>query len=198
LNHFEEGECGPIYGFQFRHCGALYMQGKHDYDGYGVDQVRQVIQSLKEDPFGRRHVINLWNVTDINNKELVLPPCHVLYIFLVSEIDGEKYLSLHMTQRSCDALLGLPFNIVSCTLFLLMMAHQTGYKPYKFYHSIADFHIYENHFDAVVKQISRNPCMFPYVSLNCDVKDDPKDYEFSDFTFHDYYHHNLIKADMVV
>lgn len=192
LQHFEDGECGKIYGHQWRNWGGDIRRA-----GTGIDQVRNVIDSLKNDPFGRRHIINGWNVADIANKELSLPPCHILYVFMVREKDGQKYLSLMMTQRSCDVFLGLPFNIVSCSMFLLIMAHQVNMKPDRFIHSIADFHLYESHIDAATLQIQRNPCAFPYISINGDQKDDPKDYDYSDIEITDYHSYPSIRVDMI-
>ncbi len=195
LTNYDEGETGPIYGFQWRHWGALYQNGKNDYTGEGIDQVANVINSLKTDPFSRRHIISAWNVEDID--KMCLPPCHVLYQFLVHEENDQKYLSLMMYQRSCDTFLGLGFNICSLGMFLLMMSHQVNMKPHRIIHSVCDLHIYETHVDAVTKQIQRTPCMFPYISINCEPKEKIEDYEYSDLLIEDYYHHAAIKADMV-
>jgi len=195
LDNYDEGEGGPIYGFQWRHFGAKYIQGKSDYTGEGVDQVQQVIDSLQTDPFGRRHIINAWNASDLS--KMCLSPCHVLYQFLVHEKDGQKYLTLSMYQRSCDVFLGLPFNICSMGMLLLMMSHRVGMKPWKLIHSVADAHLYETHIEAATKQTHREPCMFPYISINCEPKDKLEDYQFSDITIDNYFHHSAIKADMV-
>ncbi len=195
LNHYNVGETGPIYGFQWRHTTAQYIQGKHNYEGEGIDQVAQVIESLTYDPYSRRHIINAWNVGDLD--KMVLPPCHVLYMFSVCEIDNQKYLSLMMTQRSCDTFLGLGFNICSLGIFLTLMAHRVGMKPYKIIHSIADMHIYETHMEAASEQIQRKPYPFPYIKINCAPKQKLEDYEFSDIKIENYFHHNTIKADMV-
>lgn len=191
---YNEGETGPIYGFQWRHAGAKYIQGKHDYAGEGVDQVAQVIHSLQTDPFSRRHIINSWNVQDLD--EMCLPPCHVLYQFMVHEDQEQKYLSLMMYQRSCDTFLGLPFNICSLGMFLTMMAHRVNMKPFKIIHSIADMHIYENHIEQASTQIQREPCMFPYIRIDCDPKEKLEDYNFKDIVVEDYYHHTPIAAEM--
>jgi dihydrofolate reductase/thymidylate synthase len=194
LNNYEEGECGPIYGFQWIHWGAKYINGKTEYKNEGINQVKNVINSLKNNPYSRRHIISGWNVSDLD--QMCLPPCHVLYQFLVHETNNRKYLTLMMTQRSCDTFLGLPFNICSLGLFLIMMAKQVDMIPYKIIHSIADMHIYENHIDAVKEQLSRTPYPFPYISLNV-KKENIEDYEFNDFTLHSYHYHPSIKADMV-
>lgn len=196
LTEYEEGECGPIYGFQFRHFAAQYVQGKNNYDNEGIDQVQRCIESLKNDPFSRRHVISLWNVEDLN--KMCLVPCHLLYQFMVHEENGQKYLSLSMYQRSADLFHGVPFNVSSMGFLLMLMCHQVGMKPYKLIHSIGDAHVYESHVSAVKEQLQRDPCMFPYVSIQSDVKPDIKDYNFEDIVIEDYYSHNMIKADMVV
>ena len=102
-----------------------------------------------------------------------------------------------MTQRSADMFLGVPFNICSIAMFLLMMSHRVGMKPWKLIHNINDAHIYETHIEAAAKQIRREPCMFPYISINCDPKDKLEDYKFEDITIEDYFHHTAIKADMI-
>lgn len=195
LSNYDEGETGPIYGFQWRHWNAEYKQGTHDYANKGIDQVQNVIQSLQSDPYGRRHIISAWNVEQLD--EMCLPPCHVLYQFMCHEENGQMYLSLMMYQRSCDVFLGLPFNICSLGMFLTIMAHRVNMKPYKIIHSIADFHLYETHIQAATQQIQRDPCCFPYISLNCDVKENIEDYNFEDIKIENYYHHNPIKAEML-
>lgn len=196
LSDYEEGECGPIYGFQWRHFGATYVPNKTDYTGEGIDQVAQVIESLQKDPFSRRHIINAWNVADID--KMALPPCHHTYQFMCHEENGKIYLSVFLYQRSCDAFHGLGFNICSLGIFLMLMCHQTGYFPYALYHSISDMHIYETHFDAASKQIEREPYMFPYIRVGCEPKMNIEDYEFSDIIVENYNHYPSIKADMVV
>lgn len=184
LSHYHEGETGPIYGFQWKHFGATYVPGKHDYTGEGIDQIQNVIQSLKTDPFSRRHIISGWNPLQLS--EMCLPPCHVLYQFMVHEHDGNRYLSLSMYQRSADMFLGVPFNIASCSMFLVMMAHRVGMVPYKFIHNIGDAHIYSNHLDATNIQVNRMPFMFPYVRIvdDCEIE------------IQDYNSHRAIKAGM--
>lgn len=197
LTHYKEDECGPIYGFQWRHWGANYESGKTDYGTEGIDQIANVINSLKTDPFGRRHIINGWNVTQL--KEMCLPPCHVMYQFYVHEENGNKYLSLMMTQRSCDAFLGLPFNICSVAMLLFLMSHHVGMKPYKIVHSIGDMHIYKNHIKAVEQLVSRTPYQFPFIKFRKPNthKTDLSEYNFDDIEIVKYYCHDLIKAQMV-
>jgi len=195
LDEYAEGTCGPIYGHQWRSWNAEYDQTKNNHIGQGYDQVMQCINSLKTDPFSRRHIISGWNVAQL--EEMALPPCHVIYQFYVHEENDQKYLSLSMYQRSGDTFLGVPFNICSMGLFLLMMAHQVGYKPYKLVHTIGDMHIYKNHIEAVSKQLVRTPNMFPFIGISCDVKDKIEDYEFKDIIIDGYVSHAAISANMV-
>jgi thymidylate synthase len=123
--------------------------------------------------------------------------CHVLYQFSVHEENDQKYLSLMMQQRSCDTFLGMPFNICSLSMFLLMMAHKTNMKPYKIVHSIGDMHIYKNHTEAVKEQLQREPFMFPYARIKSDIKNDLSEYDLKDFDIQDYFCYPSIKADMV-
>jgi len=195
LGKYREGECGPIYGHQWRSWSAPYVIGKTQYRGEGIDQVQRCIDSLKKDPFGRRHIISGWNVDQLD--DMALPPCHLLYQFLAHEDHGQIYLTLSMYQRSADMFLGVPFNVCSMGMFLMMMAHTLGYKPYKIVHSIGDLHIYETHVDAVNKQLDRAPCMFPYISISCEPKENLEDYSYSEINIEGYSSHPSIKADMV-
>ena len=195
LTNYQEGECGPIYGHQWRSWSAPYIIGKSKYPNEGIDQVQKCIDSLKNDPFGRRHIISGWNVDQLD--EMALPPCHVLYQFFVHEQNGQMYLSLSMYQRSADTFLGVPFNVCSMGIFLIMMAHTLNYKPYKIVHSIGDMHLYETHIDAATKQLMRTPCMFPYISISCEPKDALEDYQYSDIVIDRYSSYPSIKADMV-
>ncbi len=195
LYEYDEGKCGPIYGHQWRSWNAEYDQTKINHIGEGYDQVQACINSLKFDPFSRRHIISGWNVSQL--EEMTLPPCHVIYQFYVHEKNNQRYLSLSMYQRSGDTFLGVPFNICSMGLFLMIMAHQVGYKPYKLVHTIGDMHIYETHVAAVNKQIKRTANMFPFIGILSDVKDNIEDYEFNDIIIDGYVSHNIIKADMI-
>ncbi len=195
LSEYAEGKCGPIYGHQWRAWGAPYDQDKLTHIGEGIDQVQQCLKSLKEDPFSRRHIISGWNVGQLD--EMALPPCHVIYQFYVHEDGGDRYLSLSMYQRSGDTFLGIPFNICSMGLFLILMSHQLGYKPYKLVHTVGDMHIYANHIEAITKQLVRAPCMFPFIGMPGIVRDNIQDYEFNDIIVDGYISHAAIKADMV-
>ena len=164
LNDYAEGECGPIYGFQWRHFNAKYEGCDADYTGKGVDQLGEIIRLIREEPNSRRMFMSGWNPTQM--KEMALPPCHVSYQFYVQ--DG--YLSCQMYQRSGDMFLGVPFNIGSTALLTYMLAHHTGLKPKKIVIVIGDAHIYEQHIDAVNTQLMREPMEFPTLKINCEQK----------------------------
>ena len=153
----ENGNLGPIYGYQWRK-----WQGT---DGEPVDQIRNVIRSIQEDPDSRRHVISAWNVGAL--KEMALPPCHILFQFYVS--NGK--LSCQLYQRSADIFLGVPFNIASYAMLMMMVAQVTGLQAYEFVHTLADAHIYMNHLDQVRLQLTRDPRPLPAMKLNPEVTD---------------------------
>nr|MBP7505620.1 thymidylate synthase [Prolixibacteraceae bacterium] len=139
----EDGELGPVYGAQWRSWTAS--------DGHTIDQISQVVDSLKNNPDSRRHIVSAWNVGDL--EKMHLPPCHLLFQFYVA---GGK-LSCQLYQRSCDVFLGVPFNIASYALLTLMMAQVTGYQPGDFIWTGGDVHIYTNHLDQVKLQLTRQP-----------------------------------------
>lgn len=156
---YEQGDMGPLYGFQFRHWGAEYKGCKAEYKGKGIDQIENVIKSIRNNPFSRRHVISSWNVSDID--KMVLPPCHVLVQFLVDSTG--KWLDTILYQRSGDMFLGVPFNICSYSLMARYVAERTGLRTRMFIHNIGDAHIYSNHVKQVKKQLKREPYPFPNV-----------------------------------
>lgn len=143
----EDGELGPIYGYQWRSWP--------DYAGGHIDQLKQVIESIKHNPDSRRHIVSAWNVGQINDMQL--PPCHILFQFYVAE--GK--LSCQLYQRSADLFLGVPFNIASYALLTMMMAQVTGLKPGEFIHTLGDVHIYHNHIDQVIVRLTREPRQNP-------------------------------------
>ncbi|KAL3104793.1 hypothetical protein niasHT_023992 [Heterodera trifolii] len=153
----EEGDLGPVYGFQWRHFGAEYRGTDADYTGKGTDQLAELIQDIRTDPNSRRHILCAWNVTDI--PQMALPPCHTLCQFYVS--DGE--LSCQLYQRSGDMGLGVPFNIASYSLLTQMIAHVTGLKGGEFVHTLGDAHIYLNHVESLKEQMDRTPKPFPRI-----------------------------------
>jgi len=177
------GNLGPVYGYQWRSWPTA--DGKH------IDQLAQVIESLKKNPDSRRHIVNAWNVGEI--EKMALPPCHILFQFYV--VDGK--LSCQMYQRSADIFLGVPFNIASYALLLMMVAQATGLKPYEFIHTLGDAHIYKNHLDQVKVQLQREPRKLPKMSINPERKN-ISDFVFEDFTLSDYDPHPHIKGDIAV
>ena len=179
----EEGNLGPVYGYQWRSWPAA--------DGRHIDQIRQVVDSLKANPDSRRHIVSAWNVGEIEN--MALPPCHILFQFYVA--DGK--LSCQLYQRSADIFLGVPFNIASYAFLTHMMAQVTGYKPGEFIHTLGDAHIYLNHTEQVKLQLSREPMKLPVLKLNPAVKD-ILDFSYNDFTIEGYNAHPGIKGEISV
>ena len=178
-----DGNLGPVYGYQWRSWPAS--------DGRHVDQISDVVRSLKENPDSRRHIVNAWNVGEI--EKMALPPCHVLFQFYVA---GGR-LSCQLYQRSADIFLGVPFNIASYSLLALMMAQVTGYKPGEFIHTFGDAHIYLNHIEQVRLQLTREPRPLPVMMLNPEVKD-IFSFKYEDFTLTGYDPHPAIKGEISV
>lgn len=179
----EDGNLGPIYGYQWRKWPAG--------DDQQIDQIMQVIKSIKEEPDSRRHLVSAWNVGALD--KMALPPCHVLFQFYVN--NGR--LSCQLYQRSADIFLGVPFNIASYSLLLMMMAQVTGLKPGEFIHTLGDAHIYMNHIEQVKLQLSRDPRPLPEMKLNPEVKD-LFDFRFEDFELLNYDPHPHIKGKISV
>ncbi len=179
----ENGNLGPIYGYQWRKWPA---GGDRQ-----VDQISQVIKSIIENPDSRRHIVNAWNVGVID--QMALPPCHVLFQFYVNE----GRLSCQLYQRSADIFLGVPFNIASYSLLLMMMAQVTGLKPGEFVHTFGDAHIYLNHMEQVKLQLSREPRTLPEMKLNPNVKD-LYAFQFEDFELINYDPHPHIRGEISV
>lgn len=177
------GELGPVYGYQWRSWPAP--------DGQHIDQLSQVIESIKKSPDSRRLLVSAWNVADLG--KMALPPCHVLFQFYVAE----GRLSCMMYQRSADMFLGVPFNIASYALLTMMVAQVTGYEPGEFIHALADTHIYINHLDQVKEQLSRTTRPYPTLKLNPDVKS-IYDFRYEDFILDGYDPHPSIKAPIAV
>lgn len=160
LQHYQEGEAGPIYGRQWRDFGGCYPPdlGGMD-DRMGIDQVTEAIRQIREDPTSRRILVSAWNPQQL--RLMALPPCHIMYQFYVD--DGE--LSCQMYQRSCDVGLGLPFNIASYALLTHMVAHVTGLRVGRLIMCLGDTHIYENHREGILEQIQREPRELPRLSF---------------------------------
>ena len=178
-----DGELGHIYGYQWRSWPG--------YNGEFIDQISQVVYDIKNNPDARRLIVSAWNVADLGNMNL--PPCHVLFQFYVAE----GRLSLQLYQRSADTFLGVPFNIASYSLLLMMMAQVTGLKPGDFIYTTGDTHLYLNHIEQARLQLTRTPRPLPAMRLNPDVKN-IFDFVYEDFTLENYDPWPHIKADISV
>ena len=178
----KHGNLGPVYGAQWR-----------NFNNEGTDQLMKLIDSLKNNPFSRRHIISAWNPSQVD--EMALPPCHTLMQFYVSS--DKKYLSCQLYQRSADTFLGVPFNIASYALLTCMLAQVCGYEPKEFIHTIGDAHIYENHFDVVKTQIEREPLPLPHLVLNKDI-DNLFDFKIEDIKLEGYQSHGPLKGKVSV
>lgn len=178
-----DGNLGHIYGYQWRSWP--------DYKGGSIDQISQVINSLKNNPESRRHIVSAWNVADLGN--MALPPCHVLFQFYVA--DG--HLSCQLYQRSADIFIGVPFNIASYSLLLMMVAQVTGLKPGEFVHTLGDAHIYSNHIEQVKLQLQREPRALPEIKINPEVSD-IFGFSYTDFALTGYDPHPHIKGAIAV
>lgn len=172
------GELGPVYGKQWR-------------DFRGFDQLKFIVEEIKRNPLSRRLIVSAWNPAELS--EMALPPCHAFMQFYVN--DGK--LSLQLYQRSGDIFLGIPFNIASYSLLLMMVAQVTNLIPFEFVHTIGDAHIYNNHLDQIKLQLSREPKKLPTMKLNPNVKS-LFDFKFEDFELENYHPHPRIKGSVAV
>lgn len=187
----EEGDLGPVYGFQWRHFGAKYKTCHDDYTGEGIDQLSEVINRIKNNPTDRRIIMSAWNPIDI--PQMALPPCHCLAQFYVA--NGE--LSCQLYQRSADMGLGIPFNIASYALLTHMIAHVAGLKAGEFVHTTGDTHVYLNHVEPLQEQLQRVPKRFPTLHFKRNVQS-IDDFQFEDFEVRDYNPYPTIKMQMAV
>ena len=189
----ENGDLGPVYGKQWR-----------DWNGEEIDQIKEIIETLKKNPNSRRMLVSAWNPSvlpdssksfpeNVANGKAALPPCHAFFQFYVA--DGK--LSLQLYQRSADVFLGVPFNIASYALLTMMMAQVCGYEPGDFIHTFGDVHIYNNHMEQVKLQLSREPRALPTMSLNPEIKN-IFDFDYKDFKLENYNPHPGIKAKVAV
>ena len=179
----ENGDLGPVYGSQWRSWPAP--------DGRKIDQIANVIESIRTKPDSRRHIVSAWNPAEVD--EMALPPCHCLFQFYVA--NGK--LSCQLYQRSADTFLGVPFNIASYALLTHMVAQVTGLGVGDFVHTLGDAHLYTNHFEQAKLQLTREPRALPTLRLNPDVRR-IEDFVFEDFAFEGYDPHPTIKAPIVV
>ncbi len=178
-----EGELGPVYGYQWRHWETP--------GGSAIDQIAQVLRSLKENPDSRRHIVTAWNPADV--PRMKLPPCHALFQFYVAD----RTLSCQMYQRSADIFLGVPFNIASYALLTLMMAQVCGFEPGEFVHTLGDAHLYLNHLEQAKQQLEREPREAPRLRLNPEEKD-LFGFRYEDFALEGYDPHPAIRAPIAV
>ena len=177
------GELGPVYGYQWRHWRTP--------EGREIDQISQVIESIRRKPNSRRHIVTAWNPADVDR--MALPPCHALFQFYVA--DGR--LSCQMYQRSADLFLGVPFNIASYALLTLMVAQVTGYAPGEFVLTLGDAHLYLNHLEQAREQLGRSARLFPRIKLNPQAKD-VFGFRYEDFILEGYDPHPAIRAPIAV
>ena len=179
----EDGSLGHIYGYQWRSWP--------DYDGGHIDQISRVVEEIKHNPDSRRMIVSAWNVADLD--KMNLPPCHLLFQFYVAD----DRLSLQLYQRSADTFLGVPFNIASYALLLMMVAQVCGLKPGEFIHTTGDTHLYLNHLEQARLQLERTPRPLPKMWLNPEIKE-LTDFDFSDFRLEGYDPHPHIPAKVSV
>ena len=180
---FLKGDLGHIYGYQWRSWP--------DYDGGHIDQIKEAIDTIQNNPDSRRIIVSAWNVADL--PQMNLPPCHAFFQFYVA--NGK--LSLQLYQRSADIFLGVPFNIASYALLLMMVAQVTGLEAGDFVHTLGDAHIYNNHIEQVREQLSREPRALPTMKLNPNVKS-IFDFKYEDFELTDYNPHPHIAGKVAV
>ena len=178
-----EGNLGPVYGYQWRSWPTP--------DGGHIDQIKQIVDQLKNNPDSRRIIVSAWNVADVN--KMALPPCHCLFQFYVA--DGK--LSCQLYQRSADIFLGVPFNIASYALLTLMLAQVCNLEPGDFIHTLGDAHIYNNHLEQAHLQLTREPKTLPKIKINPNVKD-IFSFKFEDFTLENYEAWPHIKGQVAV
>ena len=182
----ETGDLGPVYGVQWRSWPAPTPEDPH----HTIDQIAKVLDLIRTHPDSRRMIVTAWNPAQVDS--MALPPCHALFQFYVA--DGR--LSCQLYQRSCDMFLGVPFNIASYALLTLMMAQQAGLEPGEFVWTGGDCHIYDNHVEQVLEQLSRKP--YPYPTMRIRKADSIFSYQYEDFEVMDYQCHPAIKAPVAV
>ena len=181
IEGYAYGDLKNVYGYQWRSWGKP--------DGTSIDQIKDVINTIKHNPNSRRMIVSAWNVADV--EEMALPPCHTMFQFYVAE--GK--LSCQLYQRSADTFLGVPFNIASYALLTMMIARECGLEAGEFVHTLGDTHLYLNHMEQVDEQLSREPRALPTMHLNPEVKS-VFDFKYEDFTLEGYDPHPTIKAPM--
>ena len=200
----QEGDLGPIYGFQWRYAGAEYIDSQTDYHGQGFDQLKQLIEKLRDNPSDRRMIICSWNVPQLG--EMALPPCHCLVQFYVRQSKGQKsirHLDCQLYQRSADLGLGVPFNIASYSFLMYVLGKWCNLTPGKFIHTFGDVHVYSNHVEQLKVQLTRNPYEFPTVEFVGNVtlenlNEITMDEWCDSFIIKNYKCHSTLKMNMAV
>lgn len=191
LTSYEEGDLGPVYGFQWRHFGAQYINSTTDYTGQGVDQLAECINLIRHDPTNRRIIMSSWNPADLH--KMALPPCHMLCQFYV---EGD-YLDCRLDQRSGDMGLGVPFNIASYALLTHLIAHVCGKIARRFVLTLGDAHVYSNHVEPLKTQLTRQPYPFPHIVLDSSIRS-IGDFRLEHVKLVNYKYHPSIQMDMAV
>jgi thymidylate synthase len=202
LNHYQEGDMGPMYGYQLRFFNANYKDCNYNYLNKGVDQLKYVIDTILKDPFSRRIIMTTFNPAQVN--EGCLFPCHSLMIqFYIREEDGIYYVSQQNYIRSNDIFLGNPYNIASFALMSYLLCHHLNYitksnkyKPDMLYITLGDYHLYKDHYEAAQEQINRTPYPFPQLNIK-NYHDNIEDYEYEDIEMLNYMSHPAIKTKMI-
>ncbi|AMQ10988.1 dihydrofolate reductase-thymidylate synthase [Brazilian marseillevirus] len=192
LENYEEGDCGPIYSFQWRHAGAKYVDCKQDYKGQGEDQILEMVRLIQEEPTSRRILLEAWNVADLKN--MVLPPCHKTFQVYVrgNELDAQVY------QRSADLALGVPFNIASYACLLSLLAKRTGKVAGNLTMTFGDIHVYNNHMENAQKMLERAPHRPPSLEITNIADDGLWNLRKEDFVLHDYSSYGALNFGMAV
>jgi thymidylate synthase len=192
LSHYAEGDLGPVYGHQWRHFNAEYKGHEADYTGKGVDQLAEIIRSLKHptERFSRRLIMSAWNPCQLD--EMALPPCHILCQF---NVDNMNRLSCALYQRSGDVGLGVPFNIASYSFLTHLLAKHCGLVPHEFVYYLGNAHIYDDHAETLKTQLMRRPNAFPRVEISV-LRDDINDYTLEDFRVLNYQSYESLKMKM--
>lgn len=194
LKHYEDGDLGPVYGFQWRHYGTQWEGSSKKYDGHGIDQLQNIIKQLlnEETRTSRRLVMTAWNPKQLD--QMALPPCHIMCQFNVHD---KNKLSCSMYQRSGDVGLGVPFNIASYSFLTHLLAQHCGLVAHEFVYFLGNAHIYDDHYEAISEQLKRTPYDFPTVQI-IKKRDNISDYKVDDFVIEGYRCHERINMDMRV
>lgn len=205
LSHRAVGDLGPVYGFQWRHFGAEYVDAGTDYTGQGVDQLADVVHKLRTNPYDRRIIMSAWNPKDL--KIMALPPCHMFAQFYVSyprsaaagqDEKPKGHLHCQLYQRSCDMGLGVPFNIASYALLTHMLAHVCDLVPGSLTHVMGDAHVYADHVEALRTQLEREPRDFPELEIRREKGGSIDGWKVEDFVVKGYDPHKSIAMKMSV